>query len=89
MLPLETITQRIVVLRSPKVLLDEGLASLYGVPTGRFNEQVKRNPARCHHGVHGFEALSAWAAGVPYPLNVCPHPNTSSHHAAPGVFYSP
>ncbi len=46
MLPLETITQRIVVLRGQKILLDEDLAALYGVPTGRFNEQVKRNLAR-------------------------------------------
>ncbi len=45
-LPLETITHRIVMLRGQKVLLDEDLAALYGVPTGRFNEQVKRNLTR-------------------------------------------
>ncbi len=45
-LPLETITHRIVMLRGQKVLLDEDLAALYGVPTGRFNEQVKRNLRR-------------------------------------------
>ena len=42
-LPLETITQRIRVLRGQKTLLDSDLAALYGVPTKRFNEQVKRN----------------------------------------------
>lgn len=46
MLPLEAITQRIVVLRGQKALLDVDLASLYGVPTRRLNEQVRRNVAR-------------------------------------------
>ena len=45
-IPLETITQRILVLRSQKVLLDSDLAALYDVPTKRFNEQVKRNLER-------------------------------------------
>jgi hypothetical protein len=34
------------VLRGEKVLLDADLAALYGVSTGRFNEQVKRNRVR-------------------------------------------
>ena len=46
MLPLEAITQRIVVLREQKVLLDADLAALYGVQTRRLNEQVRRNGAR-------------------------------------------
>jgi hypothetical protein len=45
-LPLETITQRILILRGQKVLLDSDLAALYDVPTKRFNEQVKRNLER-------------------------------------------
>jgi phage regulator Rha-like protein len=45
-LPLETITQRILVLRDQKILLDSDLAALYDVPTKRFNEQVKRNLER-------------------------------------------
>ena len=45
-LPLETITQRIRVLRDQKTLLDSDLAALYGVSTKRFNEQVKRNLER-------------------------------------------
>jgi hypothetical protein len=45
-LPLEAITQRIVVLREQKVLLDADLATLYGVETRRLDEQVRRNRAR-------------------------------------------
>jgi hypothetical protein len=45
-LPLESITQRIVILRDQKVLLDSDLAALYDVSTKRFNEQVKRNLER-------------------------------------------
>lgn len=44
--PIEPITQSIVVVRGQKVLLDSALASLYGVGTKRLNEQVKRNLAR-------------------------------------------
>ena len=46
LLPLEAITQRIVVLREQKVLIDADLATLYGVQTRRLNEQVRRNQAR-------------------------------------------
>jgi len=46
LLPLETITARICVLREQRVLLDSDLAALYGVTTKRFNEQVKRNLLR-------------------------------------------
>ena len=42
-LPLEAIKQLIVLMRGQKVLRDADLAALYGVPTKRFNEQVKRN----------------------------------------------
>ncbi|MDO8653465.1 MAG: ORF6N domain-containing protein [Undibacterium sp.] len=44
--PLDTITKRIVVLRGQKVMIDADLAQLYGVPTKRLNEQVKRNIER-------------------------------------------
>jgi hypothetical protein len=46
LLPLEAITQRILVLRGQKVLLDSDLAALYGVETRRLNEQVRRNLER-------------------------------------------
>jgi uncharacterized DUF497 family protein len=41
--PLETL---ILTLRQQKVILDTDLAGLYGVPTKRLNEQVKRNAER-------------------------------------------
>ena len=45
-IPVEQITSRIYVLRGQKVMLDRDLAELYGVTTGRLNEQVKRNTNR-------------------------------------------
>jgi len=42
----ETIAQRIHVLRRQKVMLDSGLAQLYQVPTKRLNEAVRRNSSR-------------------------------------------
>lgn len=44
--PLDRIAQSILLLRGQKVILDADLATLYGVPTKRLNEQVRRNPAR-------------------------------------------
>lgn len=41
-----TIADKILVIRGERVLLDSDLAVLYGVPTGRLNEQVKRNLGR-------------------------------------------
>jgi hypothetical protein len=45
-IPLRLITQTILVVRGQKVLLDVGLARLYGVPTGHLNRAVKRNASR-------------------------------------------
>lgn len=39
----EVIVTKIYLIRGRKVMLDEDLAELYQVPTGRLNEQVKRN----------------------------------------------
>jgi hypothetical protein len=44
--PVAGITPSIFVLRGRKVMLDAELASLYGVTTKRFNEQVRRNRGR-------------------------------------------
>lgn len=44
--PLERIVSRILLVRGQKVMLDADLAELYGVSTGRFNEQVRRNSDR-------------------------------------------
>jgi len=46
LVPVEQIQSRILVLRGVRVLLDADLAALYGVPTKRLNEQVKRNARR-------------------------------------------
>jgi hypothetical protein len=43
---LETIGDKIYTVRGQKVILDRDLAALYGTPTFRFNEAVKRNRKR-------------------------------------------
>lgn len=43
LIPLPAIQKRIVVVRKRHVMVDEDLAELYGVQTGRLIEQVKRN----------------------------------------------
>jgi hypothetical protein len=45
-IPVERIEHAILLLRGQKVMLDADLAALYGVPTRRLNEQVRRNLAR-------------------------------------------
>src|SRR6266478_2348079 len=42
----EAVQSSIVSLRGQKVLVDADLAAIYGVPTKRLNEQVKRNARR-------------------------------------------
>lgn len=46
LIPAERIEQAILLIRGQKVMLDADLAELYGVPTKRLNEQVRRNLAR-------------------------------------------
>lgn len=41
-----SIEEVILTIRGQKVILDRDLATLYGVPTSRFNEAVKRNRRR-------------------------------------------
>ena len=43
------IEQRILFIRGEKVIIDSDLEELYGVPTKRLNEQVKRNKERFPH----------------------------------------
>lgn len=43
LIPLNYLERRIYIVRGHKVMLDEDLAFLYGVPTHRLNQQVKRN----------------------------------------------
>ncbi len=44
--PVGLISERIFLIRGIKVMLDADLAEIYGVPTMRLNEQVKRNRDR-------------------------------------------
>ena len=46
MRPVEGIASRIRTIRGQRVMIDADLAALYGVPTKRLNEQVKRNRTR-------------------------------------------
>lgn len=45
-IPADAIEHRILVIRRQKLILDSDLAGIYGVPTARLNEQVKRNLQR-------------------------------------------
>jgi len=46
LIPQERIENKILLIRGIKVIIDRDLAELYGVPTFRLNEQVKRNIER-------------------------------------------
>jgi hypothetical protein len=46
LIPEERIEKSILLIRGHKVLLDRDLAKMYGVATGRLNEQVRRNLRR-------------------------------------------
>lgn len=46
LLPIERVQSRILLIRGQRVVLDADLAELFGVPTKRLNEQVKRNLER-------------------------------------------
>ena len=43
---IQLVERRIYLIRGQKVMIDEDLAELYGVPTKRLNEQVRRNRKR-------------------------------------------
>ncbi|MEW6557936.1 MAG: ORF6N domain-containing protein [Elusimicrobiota bacterium] len=45
-IPEGKIAKRIFVIKNKKIMLDRDLAELYGVPTKRLNEQVRRNIKR-------------------------------------------
>jgi hypothetical protein len=45
-IPDEIVINKILLLRDKKVMIDKDIAELYGVPTKRLNEQVKRNNKR-------------------------------------------
>jgi hypothetical protein len=45
-IPIERVENRILSIRGHRVMVDTDLAEVYGVPTKRLNEQVKRNAER-------------------------------------------
>ncbi len=45
-MPVHDITRAILILRGRRVILDRDLAAIYGLTTGRLNEQVRRNRER-------------------------------------------
>ena len=45
-IPMERVETRILTIRGHRVMVDTDLAEVYGVPTKRLNEQVKRNADR-------------------------------------------
>jgi hypothetical protein len=49
LIPASDISRLIYSIRDQRVILDADLAGLYGVPTKRLNEQVKRNASRFPH----------------------------------------
>jgi ORF6N domain-containing protein len=46
LIPIEQIDEMIRTIRGTRVMLDRDLAKIYGVPTFRFNEAIKRNRHR-------------------------------------------
>ena len=42
----EIVMDRILLIQNKKIMIDTDIAELYGVPTKRLNEQVKRNTKR-------------------------------------------
>ena len=63
----DVIRSRILTIRGVQVLLDRDLAELYGVPTKRLNEQVKRNmirfPPNFMFALNDEEVLEIFAGG--------------------------
>ncbi|MBI5209152.1 MAG: ORF6N domain-containing protein [Elusimicrobia bacterium] len=71
LIPIETIEQRIYLLRGQKVMLSMDLARLYGVETRVLNQAVKRNAKR-FPGDFMF-MLTPREAGLLVSQNVIPH----------------
>jgi hypothetical protein len=62
LVPVERITDSILILRGHKVLLDANLATLYGVPTGALVQAVKRNIDRFPEDFMFQLTAGEWAA---------------------------
>lgn len=62
LLPPPVVAPHILSVRGQRVILDADLAALYGVPTKRFNEAVKRNAARFPADFMFALSATEWAA---------------------------
>ncbi len=62
LMPVEHISQSILILRGQRVLLDANLAVLYGVPTGALVQAVKRNLERFPEDFMFQLTAGEWAA---------------------------
>jgi hypothetical protein len=70
--------------RGQKVILDSDLARLYGVPTFRFNEAVKRNQHRFPHDFRFQLTVEEWSAvrsSRRHEAGMNPAPGLTSHIA--------
>lgn len=76
---LERVQGRILSARGQRVIRDADLASLYGVPTERLNEQVKRNADRFPPGF-AFRLTPEEAAGL---AAICGQSTTRKHTSQP------
>jgi hypothetical protein len=82
--PVEQISQSILVFRGHKVLLDEDLASLYGVTTSALVQAVKRNIGRFPEDFMFQLTAAEWA--VLRSRIVIPTPSRGGRRFAPYVF---
>ena len=82
--PIEAIASKILFIRGQKVMVDADLAALYGVPTKRLNEQVRRNINRFPDDFM-FRLTEAEKQEV---VANCDHLNKLKffHRIAPGVY---
>jgi ORF6N domain len=80
--PMPDVDSLIATVRGQKVLLDSDLARIYGVPTFRFNEAVKRNQQRFPADFRFQLTAEEWAAVQAFRsqnvvLRADPNPNSS------------
>ena len=80
----DSIRSRILAIRCVQVLLDRDLAELYGVPTKRLNEQVRRNAERFPSG---FMFLLTKSEMMELVAN-CDRFNKMKHSSVPMTVFS-
>ena len=82
--PVERIEKSIYLIRGQKVILDSDLAAIYGIPTFRFNEAVKRNRDR-FPGDFMFQ-LTREELGILISQNAISKPGRGGRRTLPYVF---